>query len=110
MSCNDLVKLGIDLINGYNRDESKILKQDTIKLITQGEHPEWQSQYKNYGLGMFVGTHDGKKLFAHDGLNYGYKMHFHCVPETESIDVYTICYNAKYHNQKQKEIKLFLKS
>jgi CubicO group peptidase (beta-lactamase class C family) len=110
MSCNDLVKLGIDLINGYNYNTSKILKQDTIKLITQGEHPEWQSQYKNYGLGMFVGTHDGKKCFSHDGLNYKYKMHFHCVPETESIDVYTICYNAKYHNQKQKEIKLFLKS
>ena len=93
MSCNDLVKLGTDLMNGYNKDESKILKQDTIKLITQGEHPEWQKQYQNYGLGMFIGEKSGKKLFAHNGSNYGYEMHFHCIPEEEYVEIYMVCYN-----------------
>ena len=36
MSCNDLLTLGIDLINGYNNNESKILSQDKIKMITKG--------------------------------------------------------------------------
>jgi CubicO group peptidase (beta-lactamase class C family) len=108
MSCNDLVKLGIDLMNGYNKDESKILKQDTIKLITQGEHPEWQKQYQNYGLGMFIGEKSGKKLFAHNGSNYGYEMHFHCIPEEEYVEIYMVCYNSKYFNKLFKEVKLIL--
>ncbi len=106
MSCNDLVKLGIDLINGYNKDKSKILKQDTINLIIRGEHPEWSKQYENYGLGMFVGKTNGKKVFAHDGLNYGYSMHFHCIPEKEYVEVYMICYNPVYHNELSRSFKI----
>lgn len=108
MSCNDLVKLGIDLMNGYNKDESKILKQDTIKLITQGEHPEWKKKYQNFGLGMFVGENGGKQLFAHNGSNYGYEMHFHCIPEKKYVEVYMICYNSKYFNKLPKEKKVIL--
>ena len=103
MSCNDLLKLGIDLINGFNKNKSKILKQDTIKLITKE-----QKLYKNYGLGMYVGKKNGKKLFSHSGLNYGYMMNFECVPENNYIELYMICYNSKYFNKIRKEAKILL--
>jgi CubicO group peptidase (beta-lactamase class C family) len=105
MSCNDLVKFGIDLMNGYNNDTSKILKQDTIKMITKGEHPEWQKSYKNWGLGMFVGEKNGNKLFAHGGSNYGYRMNFHCIPEKNIIHLFMICYNPKHYKKLHKEAK-----
>jgi CubicO group peptidase (beta-lactamase class C family) len=104
MSCNDLLTLGIDLMNGYNNDESKILSQDTIKMITKGEHPEWQKQYENYGLGMFVGEKDKSKLFAHNGTNYGYQMHFHCIPNKKEIGIFMVNYNPKYYRTLGKEI------
>jgi CubicO group peptidase (beta-lactamase class C family) len=104
MSCNDLLILATDLMNGYNNDKSKILQQSTIKLITKGEHPEWQKEYNNYGLGMFVGEIYGNKLFAHNGNNYGYKMHFHCVPETNYIEIYMFNHNPKYNKNLYKVV------
>lgn len=96
MSCNDLLILALDLMNSYNDDTGKILQQSNIQMITKGEHPEWQKKYKNFGLGMFVGMINNKKLFAHNGDNYGYKMHFHCVPEKEYIDIFMLNHNPKY--------------
>ena len=60
-------KLAQDLIKTYNSNSGKILQQSTLKMIIKGEHPKWNKKYENYGLGMFVNTIDGKKLFAHDG-------------------------------------------
>jgi CubicO group peptidase (beta-lactamase class C family) len=108
MSCDDLLKLGIDLMNGYNDNTSKILGQYTIKMITKGEHPEWQKQYMNYGLGMFVGEKGGKKLFAHNGSNYAYEMHFHCVPEKKFIEIYMINYNPNNYKRLFHEFKKLL--
>ena len=105
MSCNDLLKFGIDLMNGYNNDTSKILNQDTIKMITKGEHPEWQKLYKNWGLGMFVGEKNGNKLFSHGGSNYGYQMNFYCEPEKNYIHLFMICYNSKHYKKLRKEAK-----
>ncbi len=45
---NDLLKLGIDLINGYNDNKSKILNQKTIKMITKPIY----SFDKNFGWSM----------------------------------------------------------
>ena len=108
MSCGDLLKLNIDLISGYHDDKSQILKQATIKLIIRGEHPEWQKKHMNYGLGMFVSKHNGEKTFAHNGLNYGYSMHFHCLPEIKQVSIYMICYNPKYPDKRHKEAKRIL--
>ena len=105
MSCNDLFKFAKDIMNGYNNNKSKILKQDTIKMITKGEHPEWEKSYKNWGLGMFVENNSNKKLFAHGGSNYGYQMNFHCEPEKKYIHLFMICYNPKYYDKLQNEAK-----
>ena len=107
MSCNDLLTLCIDLMNGYNNDNSKILNQKTIQMITKGEHPEWQKKYMNYGLGMFVGETDGHKLFAHGGSNYGYKMNFNCMPDKNKIEIIMFSHNPKiYKNLKKEAMKL----
>lgn len=95
-SPNDLALLALDIMNGYNNDESKILKQSTIHMITKGEHPEWQKIYANYGLGMFIHEMNGKKLFAHGGANYGYKMDFYCVPDKKYIEIVMVNHNPKY--------------
>jgi CubicO group peptidase (beta-lactamase class C family) len=108
MSCNDLSILSLDLMKGYNNNDSKILKQETIKLITKGEHPEWEKIYANYGLGMFISTKNNKKLFAHDGDNYGYKMHYHCIPEKQYIEIIMVNHNPKYHKDIIKEGKKLL--
>jgi CubicO group peptidase (beta-lactamase class C family) len=107
MSCNDLLNLGLDLMNSYNNDSGKILQQKTVKMITRGEHPEWQKQYANYGLGMFVGEIGGKKLFAHGGSNYGYQMYFRCVPDAKlnQIEITMLSYNPKYFKELGKEIR-----
>jgi len=97
MSCDDLLSLLFDIMVGYNNDNSKILSQKTIKMITKGEHPEWEKNYANYGLGMFVGHIRGKKLFAHNGDNYGYKMACYCIPENKYIEIVMISHNPKYH-------------
>ena len=36
----------------------------------------------------------GKKLFAHGGINYGYQMRFHCIPEKKYIEILIICFNT----------------
>lgn len=108
MSCNDLLLLGKDLINGYNNDESKILKQETIKMITKGEHPEWEKEDQNYGLGMFVSQKYGKKLFGHDGANYAYGMDFYCIPENDEISIKMYNYNPKYRERLKKDISKLL--
>jgi len=108
MSSNDLFTLALDLMNSYNDDTGKILKQKTVKLITYGEHPEWQKKYENYGLGMFVGEINGKKLFAHDGGNYAYKMHFHCVPENKYIEILMVNHNPKINKNVRKEASRIL--
>ncbi len=46
---------------------------------------------------MFVGKKSGKKLFAHNGDNYGYKMHFHCIPEKNYIEIFMLNHNPKYY-------------
>jgi CubicO group peptidase (beta-lactamase class C family) len=116
MSCNDLLLLVLDIMDGYNNPSngnnmsngSKILKQDTIKMITKGEHPEWQKKYANYGLGMFVSENGGHKLFAHDGSNFGYKMHFHCIPDKNFIEIIMVNHNPKYHKGLRNEAKKML--
>ena len=109
MSCNDLLNLALDLTESYNNDNGKILQQKTIQMITKGEHPEWKKQYANYGLGMFVGEIKGKKIFAHNGANYGYNMHFHCVPEKNQIEILMVNYNPKYFKELNKQINNKLK-
>ena len=101
MSPNDLHKLTQDLIKIYNDNNGIILQQSTLKMITKGEHPQWDKKYENYGLGMFVSTLNRKKLFAHEGWNYGYRMHFHCVPERNEYEIIMINYAP---NIKQKNI------
>lgn len=99
-SCNDLLLLLTDLMNGYNENNSKILKQTTIKLITKGEHPEWEDEFNNYGLGMFVNKSDnGNKLFAHDGINYAFRMNFNCTPDEKLINIIMINHNPKYSKE-----------
>lgn len=110
MSCNDLLTLGIDLINGYNDDTSKILSQETIKLITKGEHPEWAKKHQNYGLGMFISEAKSGRLIYHSGLNYGYLMHFRCVPEKNHVEIQMLCYDSKYNKKIFKEAKKIFKS
>jgi len=86
-------------MNGYNKNESKILKQDTIRLITQGEqylkinYKNWDRKYQKLGLGMLVGEEKRKKSFGHDGTNIGYEIHFQCNPENNYIEIYMICHN-----------------
>lgn len=108
MSSYDLFILLQDIMNGYCENKSKILKQDTIFIITKGEHPEWNKDYCNYGLGMFVNEEKGKKLFAHDGNNYGYKMHFHCMPEKKYIKILMYNHNPKYHSGFEKDLRKLL--
>ena len=113
MSCNDLLKLGIDLINGFNNNKSKILKQDTIKLITKEQDTsklivKKPKIFENYNLGMFVTKKNGKLLFSHSGYNYGYRMNFICVPENNYIEIYMICYNSKYFIEMHEEAKILL--
>ena len=100
ISCNDFQKLTQDLIKTYNSNSGKILQQSTLKMIIKGEHSKWSKKYENYGLGMFVNTIDGKKLFAHDGLNYGYKMHFHCVPEKNEYEIIMTNYAPNIKSEK----------
>jgi CubicO group peptidase (beta-lactamase class C family) len=108
MSVNDLSILLQDIMNGYNYNSSKILKQETILMVTKGEHPEWNKDFCNYGLGMFVNESKGKKLFAHEGNNYGYKMHFHCIPEKKYIEILMFNHNPKYHSGFEKELRNLL--
>jgi hypothetical protein len=58
---------------------------------------------------MFVGEIEGKKLFAHNGANYGYNMHFHCVPEKNQIEILMVNYNPKYFKELNKQINNKLK-
>ena len=109
MSVNDLSILLQDIMNGYNYNTSKILKQETILMITKGEHPEWNKDNCNYGLGMFVNESKGKKLFAHDGNNYGYKMHFHCIPQKQYIEILMFNHNPKNHFGFEKELRNLLR-
>jgi CubicO group peptidase (beta-lactamase class C family) len=108
MSCNDLLSLGKDLIKGYNDDESKILKQETIKMITKVEHPKWEKDDENWGLGMFVSQKYGKKLFGHNGANYAYGMDFYCIPENEEIYIRMYNYNPIYRERLNKDISKFI--
>lgn len=103
MSCNDLYTLIMDIMNGYNDGNSKILNQETIKMITKGNHPEWQKVYHNYGLGMFIEETKNGRLFAHNGSNCGYKMNFHCIPKKKYINILLINHNPKYHKGIYKE-------
>ena len=73
MSCNDLLLLIIDIMNGYNDDNSKILPQETIKIITTNQTPEW-----NYGLSLIIIDNKNSngeivKIFGHSGCNLAYK-------------------------------------
>ena len=76
-------------MNGYNDNKSKILTQNTIKMITQEEK-------FNYGLGMFAHEIEGNKIFGHDGNNYGYKMKFICNPTKKYIEILMVNYNPKF--------------
>jgi CubicO group peptidase (beta-lactamase class C family) len=103
MSCNDLLVLLLDIMNGYNNNTSKILQQKTIKFITKGEFPLWD---KNWGLGMKVKTIDNLHLFSHTGSHYGYKMEFNCIPAKNYINIIMFVYNPKfYKNDKINVVK-----
>ena len=78
-------------------------------MKTKWEHPEWIKKYENYGLGMFVGEVGGKKLFAHGGANYGYQMHFRCIPDVNQIEILMVNYNPKYFKELKKQIYDMLK-
>lgn len=88
MSCNDLAILAIDLMNGYNDNKSKILKQDTIKMITKEVKFNW-------ALGMSTDEIEGNKIFGHDGSNFAYKMKFLCNPTKKYIKILMVNHNPK---------------
>jgi len=108
MSCNDLLLLATDLMNSYNNDDGKILQQSTIKLITKGEHPEWQKKHINFGLGIFTTEVDGNKSFGYDGTNYAYMMHFHCIPEKNYVNIQMFNHDPKYNKDLHKIVKQLL--
>ena len=111
---HDLLKLGKDLMESYNHDNGKILKQETIKIITskmiaKDKCPKKWDEYKmNWGLGMAVYKTDGCNSFGHNGSNYGYTMSFTCVPEKNKCIICMVNYNPKYENILGKEIKKIL--
>lgn len=100
MSCNDLLKVITDFINGYNNDSSKILKQTTIKIMTKGEcslKPE--KKYPISGLGIFIYEIDEKKTFGHLGINPGYVTKFHFIPTIHYVKIYMIEHNQHYEGK-----------
>lgn len=98
MSPHDLLKLSLDIMKGYNNNKSKILKQDTILMITKGEHPEWQDVHHNFGLGMIIDYKNGKKIFGHNGMNYGFSMDFYCIPDDNYIYIAMNSHNPTFYN------------
>lgn len=90
-SCiNDISILLKDLINGFNFNQSKILKQSTLELITSDQYPYWKrDQWKKFifGLGMFIGKKYKKSYFAHSGNNVGYKIFFLCIPSNNYFKI-----------------------
>ncbi len=97
MNCNDLLILLLDVMNSYNYNNGKILKQETIKMIIK------------YKYGIFISENNGKKLFEHYGNHYGYKIHFYCIPEKKYIEIIMINHNPKYFKNLYSEANKVLK-
>lgn len=93
MSANDLATLLVDVMNGYNNNSSKILRQATIRMITKREYPQWDR-----GLGMAVGDDGGTHMFTHGGSNYGFKSKFYVIPEKRTIEIILINSSPKVHD------------
>jgi len=109
MSCNDLLLLITDIMNGYNDDNSKILSQETIKIITTNQNPEW-----NYGLGLIIIDNKNSngeivKDFGHSGSNFAYKSMFRCIPEKKYIEIIMYNYYPKYNKNLRIEAEEILK-
>ena len=109
MSCNDLLLLIIDIMNGYNDDNSKILSQETIKIITTNQNPEW-----NYGLGLIIidNKNSNEKIvkdFGHSGSNFSYKSMFRCIPEKKYIEIIMYNHYPKYNKNLRIEAEEILK-
>jgi len=110
MSCNDFKILAIDLINTYNKNSGKILSQKTLKMITKGEHPEWNKSFQNYGLGMSINIMNENKIFSHSGSTYGYRTYFHCIPEKNEFEILMVNYKTnKIINNRMKNARKILK-
>jgi len=94
-SSGDLLKLGLDLLNGYNKNESKILSQLTIKMIIK---PIINLQ-KNFSwsMGMMVGKINGDLHFGHGGSSDLYENIFVIFPEKKKIVIILTHHNPKYY-------------
>jgi hypothetical protein len=95
-------------MNGYNDDNSKILSQETIKIITN-QNPEW-----NYGLGLIIidnknSNDNAFKDFGHSGSNFAYKSMFRCIPEKKYIEIIMYNHYPKYNKNLRIEAEEILK-
>lgn len=86
MSANDFMVFAKDLMLGYNENKSKLLKQDTIKAMTIGSHPEWNDFTKNFGMGVYEKEVNGMFSFNHNGATPNYQAKFRCIPEINYIE------------------------
>jgi CubicO group peptidase (beta-lactamase class C family) len=94
-SSSDLLKLGLDLLNGYNKDKSKILSQSTIKIII---NPIINLQ-ENFGwsMGMMVGKINNNLHFGHGGSSSLYENSFVIFPKLNKIVIILCHHNPKYY-------------
>ena len=74
MSLNDLFVVLTDLEMSYKFDTGILLSKTSFTKMLIRSHKS------THGLGPFVNQVKGNLLYAHNGLNHGYRMHFHCIP------------------------------
>jgi hypothetical protein len=42
-----------------------------------------------------INNNNGNKLFAHNGVNYAFRMNFNCTPDEKLINIIMINHNPK---------------
>lgn len=91
MSSNDLLKIVIDLCHGYKNNTSKLLKKNTIDMILT------RQKNSNEGLGPFVYVNpkNDRLVFAYNGWNEGYRMHFDAYPINGECKIILTNYNTQ---------------
>lgn len=67
----DLAKYIIEMQNAYEGRSSKVLKQETVKLMFT------PYQNKNYALGVFIDSLKGTAYFQHSGANEGFRSQYY---------------------------------
>jgi CubicO group peptidase (beta-lactamase class C family) len=96
MSCNDLLTFTLDLMNSYNNNSGKILKKETIQLITKNYNTGDKKLFEKWSLGMeHVEDEDGNRKFGHSGGLYGNQMDCYCIPDKNYINIFMINNNPK---------------